>query len=245
MPTDHVALLTAAVAIVAFLYASVGHAGASGYIAVMTLAGLAATVVRPTALVLNLAVASLATWQFVRAGHFSWRLFWPFAVLAVPGAYLGGQIHLPTEIFRWLVGVVLLLSAVRLLLPAPPMVATQPPHLAVALPVGGLLGVLAGLTGTGGGIFLTPLLLLMGWAEAKPAAAVSALFILLNSAAGLAGTFASTANLVPGLVLPLVAAAVAGGGLGSWCGSRRFPHQVIRRMLGVVLLIAGTKLLMT
>lgn len=244
MPPDQIAMLTGAVAIVAFLYASVGHAGASGYIAVMTLAGLAATVIRPTALALNIVVASVATWHFVRAGHFSWRLFWPFALLAVPGAYLGGQIHVPTEVFKVVVGVVLLLSAVRLLLPSPPEVPVVPPRVTVALPVGAALGFLAGLTGTGGGIFLTPLLLLMGWAGAKQAAAVSALFILLNSAAGLAGNYASTAH-IPSLAVPLAAAALVGGAIGSFCGSRRFPHQVIRRLLGIVLLIAGAKLVMS
>jgi hypothetical protein len=236
-------MLVGAVFAVALLYSSVGHAGASGYIAVMSLAGLAPEEIRPTALVLNVLVASIASVQFGRAGHFSWSLFWPFALLAVPLAFVGGALALPTRAFRVLVGLVLLASAVNLLLRPPPDVSDGPPARPVALAVGGGLGLFAGLTGTGGGIFLTPLLLLLRWARAKTAAAVSALFILVNSLAGLAGNVAATREL-PGLALPLAGAVLVGGFAGSWLGSRRLPPLALKRLLAAVLVIAGGKLVL-
>ncbi|MEO8586087.1 MAG: sulfite exporter TauE/SafE family protein, partial [Acidobacteriota bacterium] len=237
--------LTAAVLVVAFLYSSVGHAGASGYIAVMSLFNLAPAEIKPTALVLNVLVASIATWQFWRAGHFSWRLFWPFAVLSVPMAFVGGWVDLPAHAFKVLVGVVLLFSAFRFLFSGSvPDVVEEEPRPLVAIPVGAGLGLLAGLTGTGGGIFLTPLLLLKRWARVKTAAAVSALFILVNSVAGLLGNLGSARN-VPSFAIVLGAAAVIGGTLGSYVGSQRFRPVAIRRSLALVLLIAGAKLVLT
>lgn len=237
-------LLVAGVLVVAVLYSSVGHAGASGYIAVMSLAGLAPAEIRPTALLLNVLVATITALQFRRAGHFSWPLFWPFALLAVPMAFLGGSLDLPARAFRILVGLVLLASALNLLLRPPPDVEGGRPSPATALLVGAGIGLFAGLTGTGGGIFLTPVLLLRRWARAKAAAAVSALFILVNSLAGLAGNFSSTREL-PGVALPLAAAVLVGGFAGSWLGSRRLPHLAIKRLLAAVLVIAGTKLVLS
>jgi uncharacterized membrane protein YfcA len=239
---ETIVLLTLAVLVVAFLYSSVGHAGASGYIAVMTLFGLAPNVVKPAALVLNILVASIGTWQFWRAGHFSWRLFWPFALLAIPMAFVGGYTNLPAHIFQVLVGIVLLASAALFLFRPANDTVNREPNRAVAILSGGGLGLLAGLTGTGGGIFLTPLLLLMRWARTKSVAATSALFILLNSISGLAGNFSSTKNL-PSFAFVLVGAAVVGGAAGSYFGSWRFNHVVIKRLLAVVLTIAGLKLI--
>lgn len=244
METEQLLLLTIGVLAVAFLYSSVGHAGASGYIAVMSLLGLAPSVIKPTALILNILVASIAAFQFYRAGHFSWDLFWPFALLAVPSAFLGGYVHLPTHAFQILVGVVLLFSAVRFLISSQPDESTSAPRRPVALAVGAGLGFLSGLTGTGGGIFLTPLLLIKRWAKVKTAASVSALFILSNSVAGLLGNLTSTRNL-PVLALPLGIAAIAGGTVGSYLGSNRLPQTAVKRLLAVVLLIAGTKLIFT
>ena len=207
--TFDAALLTGGVLLVAFLYATVGHAGASGYIALMSLAGLAPEEIRPTALVLNILVATIGSVQFYRAGHFRWSLFWPFAVVSVPMAFVGGAIALPTAAFKVLVGVVLLLS---------------------------------GLTGTGGGIFLTPLLLVARWARAKEAAAVSVVFILCNSGAGLLGTLSTTRTL-PAIAIPLAAAAVIGGSAGSYLGASRLPHMALKRRLAVVLVIAGLRLI--
>jgi uncharacterized membrane protein YfcA len=238
------ALLTAAVLVVAFLYSTVGHAGASGYIAVMALAGLAPSVIKPTALMLNILVACLSSFQFWRAGHFSWRVFWPFALLGVPCAFVGGWLHLPIRAFHVLVGIVLALSAVRFAFPSPPEGEPRPPTLAAALAVGAGLGLLSGLSGVGGGIFLTPLLILTRWARTKTASAVSAFFILVNSVAGLAGNFASTRSL-PAVAAPLAIAVVIGGLVGSHLGSRRFSVPVIKRLLAVVLMVAATKMLMS
>jgi uncharacterized protein len=239
-------LLIAGTFAIALLYSSVGHAGASGYIALMTLFGLAPAAIRPTALTLNILVASIATWHFVRAGHFQWRLFWPFVVLAVPAAFIGGAIVLPVEVFNMLLGVVLLTSAFHFARSAGSNAdePTTPPPLAAALFVGAAIGLLAGLTGTGGAIFLTPLLLLMGWARAKQAAAVSAPFVLVNSASGMLGTL-STATPWPAYIPWLLLAAGAGGALGSRLGSRRLAAPMIKRFLAAVLLVAGSKLLLT
>jgi uncharacterized membrane protein YfcA len=242
--TVHVILICLAILAVAFLYSSVGHAGASGYIAVMTLFDLAPVTIKPAALVLNILVASLTAWQFWRAGHFSWRLFWPFAVLSVPFAFLGGYINLPTHIFKMLVGVVLLYSAVRFLIQAGPDQEPHEPSKPIALSVGAGLGLLSGLTGTGGGIFLTPILIFRRWARTKTASAVSALFILVNSISGLAGNLSSTRQL-PLFALPLVVAAVSGGAVGSYLGSRQFSPNFIKKLLAVVLTIAGYKLIFT
>src|SRR5437899_12237432 len=155
MDNTQLILLCFAIAVIAFLYSSVGHAGASGYIATMTLFGLAATVIRPTALVLNILVATIGSFQFWRAGHFSWKLFWPFALLSVPAAYLGGYLQLPTRILKIIIGLVLLFSAARLFFRRGDPPAVFPPPLPAALAVGSGIGFLSGLTGTGGGTVLT------------------------------------------------------------------------------------------
>jgi uncharacterized membrane protein YfcA len=244
MSIEMLSLMTAAVLVVAMLYSSVGHAGASGYIAVMSLFSLAPAEIRPTALVLNILVASITSWQFWRAGHFKWSLFWPFALLAVPMAFLGGYVNLPTHVFKVIVGVVLLLSAVQLTIRPQQEREPHAPNNAVALGTGAGLGLLAGLTGTGGGIFLTPLLIFMRWARTSTASGVSAPFILLNSVAALGGNVSATKYL-PGFALPLVAAALMGGTIGSHFGSKRLPQLVIKRLLGAVLAIAGAKLVFT
>ncbi len=231
-----------AVLVVAFLYSSVGHAGASGYIAVLTLLGYEVVVVRPTALMLNVLVASIATWQFWRAGHFSWSLFWPFALLSVPMAFLGGYVRLSANFLAVLVGLVLLASALRFAWRPTTVTSVRPVRLPVAWIVGGGIGLLSGLTGTGGGIFLTPILLLRHWAPVRRAAAVSAPFILVNSVAGLGGYMASGLSL-PSVLFPLALAAMVGGTLGSYMGSRRIPPRALQALLAVVLVIAGTKLI--
>ncbi len=244
MSGEFVLGLSVAIVLIAVLYSSVGHAGASGYIAVMSLAGLAPEVIKPTALALNILVAGIASWQFLRAGHFAWRTFWPFALLAVPMAYAGGHVTLSAQAFKLLLGLVLLVAAARFVMRSSEDPPAHEPPLGAALASGGAIGLLSGLTGTGGGIFLTPLLLHMRWAQAKRAAAVSALFILLNSAAGLAGNIASTRQW-PAEMVPLLAAAALGGSVGAFLGSRRFAPALIKRFLAAVLLIAGLKLIFT
>jgi uncharacterized membrane protein YfcA len=241
------ALLLLALAGVAFLYASVGHAGASGYIAVLALSGFAAAEIRPLALVLNVLVSSLASWNFAAAGHFRREVLLLLALFSVPAALVGGMVSLPALPLQRLLGLVLLFSAWRLSQPS------QPAEVATALPgpitislTGGLLGGLAGITGTGGGIVLTPLMILRGWLVPRQAAAVSAAFILVNSLAGLAGLVmvrGSAALPAAGVVGPMALAVMVAGWLGAHCGSRRFPSLWIRRLLAVVLLVASGKLL--
>jgi uncharacterized protein len=244
MDTMHLVLLFLAIGVIAFLYSSVGHAGASGYIAVMTLWGIAPTVIRPTALVLNILVASIGAFQFWRAGHFTWKLFWPFALLSIPAAYFGGYLQPSASVLKILIGLVLLFSAVRLIFRRADPTEIVTPSRPTAISVGAGLGFLSGLTGTGGGIFLTPLLLFCRWAHIRQAAAVSALFILVNSIAGLVGYFTKV-HSIPSLGFVLAGAAIIGGTVGSHLGSRRFAVRVISLFLATVLLIAGTKLIFT
>jgi uncharacterized membrane protein YfcA len=244
MPEPATLALGAAILVIAFLYSSVGHAGASGYLAAMALVGVSPEVMKPTALSLNVLVASITTIQFARAGHFSWPLFWPLAAASIPAAFLGGWIVLPAAYYRPLIGVVLLFSAWRMAVTSRrPETATRLPPRPQLLLAGGLLGFAAGLTGTGGGIFLSPLLLLCGWAGAKRTSAVSAVFILVNSVSGIAGLVAKTGAL-PGAIPLWAACALAGGVVGSTLGARRFDPGTLRRLLAVVLVIAGAKLLM-
>ncbi len=226
---------------VTLLYSSVGHAGASGYIAVMALFGIAPDEIRPTALALNILVASIGTWQFYRVGHFAWSLFWPFAVLSVPMAFAGGYLNIPTSAFKLLVGAVLLFSAAQLVFRPPAEFEPRPPNRPIAVCAGAGIGLLSGLTGTGGGIFLTPLLILMHWSRIKTAAGITAPFILLNSVAGLAGNVTSTSS-IPTLIWPLLAAVGVAGFVGSYAGSRTLPTLAIKRLLATVLLISGLKL---
>jgi len=245
--TFEAAALLLALTVVAFLYASVGHGGASGYLAVMALASVAPAAMKPSALVLNLVVAGIGSIQFARAGHFRWRTLWPFALGSIPFAFLGGALRLPAGPYKVLVGAVLLLSASRLFFTAAgSSQANRPaetdPPLAAALPTGAVLGLVSGLTGVGGGIFLSPILLLMRWASPRRTASASAVFIVVNSLAGLLGHVASLAS-VPHEVLLWAPAVALGGFAGSRLGSRRLPDAAIRRMLAVVLLLAGAKLI--
>lgn len=243
MTPETLILLCFAVGLVALLYASVGHGGASGYIAVMALAALPTISIKPTALILNVLVSAIALFHFSRAGHFNWRTFWPFALTSIPCSFFGGMVQLPPHLLKPLLGIVLLFSAWRLLikLTGNEKEAT-PPHIALAMAIGALLGFLSGLTGVGGGIFLSPLLLLLGWAKTRETAAISALFILLNSAAGLSGHLASLGN-IPVFTPWLALCAVTGGAVGAYLGSRHLPLTAIRYLLAAVLLIAGIKLI--
>jgi uncharacterized membrane protein YfcA len=234
--------LCMAVALIAWLYSSVGHAGASGYIAVMTLAGFAPERIKPLALVLNILVASITSVQFYRAGHFSWKLFWPIALLASPMAYLGGYLSLPLDWFKALLGLVLAGSAFWLLFPIQAHEKTAEPTKPVAIVAGAGLGLLSGLTGTGGGIYLSPLLLWMGWAKTKTVSAVSAVFILVNSVSGLAG-LASSGRAMPEQWYYLALWVVIGGSIGATLGSFKLPVRWARILLSIVMGIASAKLL--
>jgi uncharacterized protein len=243
MTPESILILCAAIAFVALLYSSVGHGGASGYIAVMALAAIPTATIKPMALVLNILVSAIALWQFSRAGHFNWRLFWPFGLASIPCSFIGGMIHLPPHLLKPLLGAVLLFSAWRMLLRQNNEEHTpHPPSIPLAMLIGAILGLLSGLTGVGGGIFLSPLLLLLGWGGVRETAAVSALFILLNSASGLLGHLASLGN-IPAFAHWLALAAILGGIAGAHLGSRRLPLTAIRWLLAAVLLIAGIKLI--
>lgn len=241
-------VLAGAFLLAALLYSSVGHAGASGYLAAMAFAGVAPAIMKPTALVLNLLVASIATYRFRRAGYFSWSLLWPFALGSIPCAFLGGALTLPGHWYKTLVGVVLWVAAVRLFVETK-RADDELPRRTHSVPLwaavfcGAVIGLLSGLTGTGGGIFLSPLLLFTGWAETRETGGVSAAFILVNSAAGLAGNLASVRSLPPAIPLWAIAA-VVGGVIGSELGSRRIGTSTFRRLLALVLVIAGAKLVL-
>ena len=229
----------------AALYASVGHAGASAYLGVMGLFSLTPTVMKPTALALNILVAVVATIKFYRAGLFTWSLFWPFAVVSIPAAFLGGATMLPARWYLLLVGIVLLYAAAWMFRSSlkPLSGQTHPPPLWAALIAGLALGFLSGLTGVGGGIFLSPLLLYMGWAETRATSGVAAPFILVNSVAGLLGHLSSVAQLPPNI--PVWGLAVLlGGWIGASYGSKRAPAPVLRQLLAVVLVLAGAKLVL-
>jgi hypothetical protein len=240
-------LLAAAFFLVATLFSSVGHAGASGYLAIMGLLGVAPGVMRPTALALNMLVSSIGTWRFARAGLFQWASFWPFALTSIPCAFLAGTLALPVEWYKRLVALALLVGGVQLILRAHAAADAEARRAAPGVPLvrgllaGAAIGALAGLTGTGGGIFLTPLLLWFGWVATRNAAAVTAPFVLVNSVAGLSGQTVLLGNLPS--ALPLWLAAVAAGGLvGTWLGTRWLSIEALRRALGVVLLVAAAKL---
>jgi len=226
----------------AALYTSVGHAGASAYLALMALFGVPAAVMRPTALVLNILVSSLTSFRYRHAGLFRWRALWPFLIGALPFAVLGGAVQLPGHWYRPMVGVVLWLAAARLLWPGQIKAALDPhdpPVIGAAL-IGAGIGLLAGLTGTGGGIFLSPVLLFLGWSNPKTASGVVAVFILCNSIAGLGGNIASVQSLPSNL--PLFAGAVIAGALVGTTFGIKFNNTYVLKALGCVEIIAGFKL---
>lgn len=230
----------------AILYSSVGHAGASAYLAAMGLLGVAPATMRPTALALNILVASIVTLRFHLAGQVQWRSVLPFVIGSVPLAFIGGGLTLPVGIYKPLAGAVLMVAAARLAMTAGRAGAAEEPSPRVppipAIGIGAAIGFLSGLVGTGGGIFLTPLLLFLNWSGARAAAGMSAAFILANSISGLLGNVAAVATLPP--ALPLWLAGVAAGGLvGAEIGARRLGTVGLRRALAIVLVVAGLKLI--
>jgi uncharacterized membrane protein YfcA len=241
--TPEAFLLAALFFAAALLYSSVGHAGASAYLAAMALMSVPAATMRPTALVLNLFVASIVILRFARAGHLPWRSLVPLAIGSVPAAFLGGSIGLPDEIYRPLVAAVLVVGAWRLAASPPPVDDADRPGVPwiPGILSGATIGLLAGLTGTGGGIFLTPLLVLAGWTGTRDAAGLSGSFILVNSISGLAGLLSGGLILAPALPL-WIGAVVAGGLIGSWLGAARYSILNLRRALAFVLLLAAVKL---
>ena len=234
---------------VALLYASVGQAGASGYLAAMGLFGLAPAAMKTTALSLNLLVAGIGTIQFWRSGLLSWRTFYPFAVLGFPFSLVGGAVQLPTQFYYPVMGVILVLSAVQMIRSArrksgtPTLYPAQPPFVP-ALLTGAIIGFVSGTTGTGGGIFLAPVILSMKWVTLRRTAAVTAAYNLLNSAAALIGAY-GILDAVPQALPVWLGAVGVGGTIGAFVGSRYLPDSALRYILAIILFVSGTKLILT
>ena len=230
--------------VVAVLYSTVGHGGASGYLAAMTLAGMTPAVMKPTALALNVLVAGLGSARYIHAKCFDWNVFWPCALGSIPMAFIGGGAATPDALYKKLLGVFLVLAAIALLLPRPNDQAPRPFPWWAGIVIGAGIGYISGLIGVGGGIFLSPILILTGWAQTRIALGISALFILVNSIAGILGNLASVQSLPP--ILPWLAiAAFLGGVLGTELGARRLSPSWIRFVLCAVMVIAAAKLLLT
>lgn len=243
MSPELIALI--AVLVLAFLYSAVGHGGASAYLAIMSILAFPIELIRPSALLMNLFVAGIAFIQYQRAGHFKWHLFWPFAVASIPMAFLGAQIDLDPDIYKKVLGALLLITVLRMfgIFGKGGGTVDRAPILP-ALIAGAAVGFLSGIIGIGGGIILSPLLLVLRWADMKTAAAVSAAFIWVNSASGLIGLQVAGAEFHPDIWL-WVGVAICGGLLGGYLGSRRLNNAQLRKVLGVVLLAAGLKLIFT
>ncbi len=231
--------------IVAFLYAAVGHGGASGYLALMAVFGMLPEIMKPTALLLNLFVSLSAFLLFYKEGHFKWKIFLPFALASIPFSFLGGVISLDATIYKKILGILLLIPVVRLAaLPNKDMNDLKQSTLFLSLLIGAFIGFLSGLIGIGGGIILSPVLLLLAWTNQKQTAAISALFIFVNSLSGLAGQLTKGINFQSEMFV-LVGVAFAGGSVGAWFGARKFNQNILKYLLATVLLMASVKLLLT
>ena len=237
-------LLLALIIVAAVLYSSVGHGGASGYLAVMALMGLSPLLMKPAALSMNIAVAGLVFARLARAGHFDWRLFLPFAIGSIPLAAIGGAYTLTDAAYKIIVGLALLLAASRLFFEQHDTEPRGRPPVWSAVGIGAVLGLLSGLTGVGGGIYLSPLLLFLRWTSMRSNAALAAAFILVNSIASLAG-YAWTGKAWPDGIAWFVLAALLGGIIGSELAVRRLAPVQLKKVLGVVLIIAGFKMIAT
>ncbi len=236
-------LLTPLIFLAALLFSSVGHGGASAYLAVFALTAMAPASMRPAALCLNVLVASIGLFKFYRAGAFNWQLFWPIALTSVPAAFFGGQIKLSNPTYKIVVGLCLVYAAFTIFMQANRQsdVTIKPVAKPILLGLGAALGFLAGLTGVGGGIFLSPILIYFSWEKTKVISGVAAAFILANSISGLLGLFTKSPVLPAGLGYWALAA-VAGGWLGAEYGSKRFANPTIKKLLALVLLFAGSKM---
>jgi uncharacterized membrane protein YfcA len=240
-----VPLLLVLLPIVAFLYASVGHGGASGYLALMSLFAFPIAFMKPTALVLNIIVSGLSFYFYFREKQFDWKLFYPFALTSIPFSFLGGLLMIETHLYKMTLATVLIFAVLRLLgILGKEKAQLQIVHFPSALLIGAIIGFLSGLIGIGGGIILSPVLLLLGWASMKQTAAVSALFILVNSAAGLLG-FISKGESLPISSFLVIAIVAVGGILGGYYGSKKFNTITLRNILALVLGIAIVKLYTT
>lgn len=238
-------LLVPLIFLAALLFSSVGHGGASAYLAAFALVGMAPASMRPAALCLNVLVASIALYKFNKVRAFDWNLFWPIAITSIPAAFIGGQITLSNHIYKAVVGACLLVAAWTIFNNANKTheVIVKPVAKPLLMSLGAGLGLLAGLTGVGGGIFLSPILVHFKWAKIKVISGVVAAFILANSISGLLGFLSKTPTLPAGLIYWALAA-IAGGWIGAEYGSKRLANQTIRKLLAAVLMFAGSKMLL-
>ena len=235
-------LLAISIFIVGFLYASVGHGGASGYLAILSIFAVPVVSYKPLILVLNILVAGIGFIQFTRAGFFKWKLCWPFLISSLPMAFMGSKLSVEGDIYNLILGLALIIPVLRLLGFIPGAAeANKKIAFPFALVLGALMGFLAGILSIGGGIFLSPLLIILGWANAKEAAAASALFIVLNSVSGLLGH--TGGFQAGGDAIVWFTAALAGGIAGSYFGSRHFAISTVKYLLSAVLAIASCKLI--
>ncbi|HWR32308.1 MAG TPA: sulfite exporter TauE/SafE family protein, partial [Chitinophagaceae bacterium] len=228
-----------------FLYASVGHGGASGYLALMAFFSYTADTMRPSALLLNVFVSLIAFIQYYRSGHFRWKIFWPFAITSIPASFAGALIIIDPGVYKMILGILLVFPVIKLAgLNFNSEKKTQKQNLILSLLIGAAIGLLSGMIGIGGGIILSPLILLLHWADMKQTAAVSALFIFVNSLAGMAGIFTTGFDYKPEMGI-MIAIALTGGLAGSYFGAKKFETAVLKKILAGVLLIAAVKLLFT
>ncbi len=240
-------LFAVALALVALLYSMVGQAGGTGYIALMSLAGLAADTIKPTALALNVLVSSIGCIRFQRAGLLTWRTVYPFAILGAPFSLLGGALHLPSSAYQPVVGILLLCAGIQMLRSAADTIACDdaapdvPPFLP-SLAAGGVIGLVSGMTGVGGGILLAPLVLSFGWATTRQTAAISVVFNLVNSGAALVGAWA-TLPVLPAQLPFWLACVGVGGLLGSWLAALKLGARGLRLLLAFLLLAGAGRMI--
>ena len=229
--------------IVAFLYASVGHGGASGYLALMAIFAVSPAIMKPTALLLNLFVSSTSFIQFYRGGHFKWKTFWPFALASIPLSFIGGMMAIESSVYKKILGALLLIPVIRFFFfkNTDPK-DFKPASIPLSLVIGGSIGLLSGMIGIGGGIILSPVLLLLKWTDQKQTAAISAAFIFVNSVAGLGGQLTKGFEF-NGHMVAYVGIAFAGGICGAYFGALKFPQTVLKNTLACVLALAAYKLI--
>jgi len=242
---DSIYLFYVLLFVVAMLYSSVGHGGASGYLALMAVYAFSPEVMKPTALILNLFVSLTSFIQFYRGEHFKWKIFLPLALASIPFAFAGGLITMEASIYKKVLGALLFIPVLRFLFFANiPDEELKKSNLILSILIGSLIGFLSGLIGIGGGIILSPILLLLAWTNQKQTAAISALFIFVNSLSGLAGQLTKGISVSPDM-LTYVAIAFTGGLCGAYLGALKFNHNILKNTLAVVLMMAGWKLIFT
>ncbi len=242
---DSIYLFYCLLFVVAMLYSSVGHGGASGYLALMAVYAFSPEVMKPTALILNLFVSLISFIQFYRGEHFKWKIFLPLAIASIPMAFIGGLITMEASLYKRILGTLLFIPVIRFLFFANiPDEELKKSNLALSVLIGSLIGFISGLIGIGGGIILSPVLLLLKWTNQKQTAAISALFIFVNSLSGLAGQLTKGINFSPDM-LTYVAIAFAGGLCGAYLGALKFNQNILKNTLALVLMLAGWKLIFT